>query len=97
MVMMVLVNGHGVDDDVDESTQPSSKLDLQRVVVSQLLEAPGSGSPVAKNTKSNVQKWVGEVNRLLPEYFSNVTRPQKFNHANNMLTHAWNSYKSNPT
>ena len=89
MVMVVLVNGHGVDDDVDESTQPSSKLDLQRVVVSQLLEAPGSDSPVAKNTKSNVQEWVGEVNHLLPEYFANVTTPKKgtnsrFNHDNNM-------------
>ena len=55
--------------------------DLQRVIVSDLLKAPWGCSPVAKSTKPNVQEWVGEVNRLLPEYFTNVTRPQKATHS----------------
>ena len=50
----------------------SEKNYLHRIIISKLLKAHGSYSLVAKDPKSGVQEWVGEIHCFRPENSSNV-------------------------
>ena len=50
---------------------------LHRIIISQLLKAHGSCSFVAKDTKSDVQEWVGEIHSLLPKTYVKMQNYKK--------------------
>ena len=58
-MILVIIGDDKNDDNGDDY--------LDRIIISQLLKAPWSRSLVSEHTEPNVQEWVGEVNRWLPE------------------------------